>query len=466
MKNIQSFLLLLVALLGLSSCDSFLNVEPQTQIPSEQVLTSGTNVESVLIAAYSDLVSGNFLGSRVQRYSEILGDNIALGEISFNATDFTGQVAFRSTNILNKDIDDMWLTAYRAISRANAVIFAVETGTITDGTPDEEQEIWRGEALFIRAVAHFELTRLFSQPYSNNPNTDLGIPVRIEFLSSDQKLPRATVAQVYDQVEIDLSDAVDALPANNGNRASEWVAKAYLARVLFDKLDYENAFVVAQDVIENSGIGLSGNVLTPFRNVGNVNALGGVIFQIVTGGNSFGDFRLISQRFSIAQGSNSAFDIIVASMNDERSSEGFLSEAGDRVFSNKWDANVLNIPIIRIAEMYLIHAESAVRLTTPDLLAAASSYNALRGFYVSPFTPVTFNSASAALTLIQRERRIELVFEGDRYHDLRRRRVEGFGEVRAGTDVLRSAVDYNSPQNLFKIPVSETSGNPNLVQNP
>lgn len=460
-KSIFIFTLIIVVA---SSCNNFLEIRPQAQIPSSAALSSGQNVEATLISAYSELVSDGFLGKNMRLYSELLADNIALDETTLSSTDFTGQVALRNTNILNKDVDNLWASGYRAISKANAVINAVDSKSITDNTVVATQAQWKAEALFIRAVAHFELVRIFGQPYSNAPTTDLGVPIRIKSLTADEKLPRATVDQVYAQVITDLIASATNLPDANGNRTNKWAAKGYLARVYFNKLDYNNAFTTADEII-TQGFGITGTPTTPFRNVGNVSPTGGVLFQLVSGGNSFGDFRPATKRWSISQGSGSLYsDLNSSGASDYRFSTMVMAD-GSRQYSTKWDANIINPPIIRMGEIYLIHAESAVNKSSVDLNTASSSYNIVRGFAVTGFTPVTFADNASALNAIRTERRLELLFEGDRYHELKRLKTASFGLVQSGASVIREAKAYNDASWLLKIPVSETSGNPSIVQN-
>jgi starch-binding outer membrane protein, SusD/RagB family len=449
-------------LLVVFSCNDILEIEPKAQIPSDAALSNGSNVEATLISAYSELVSDNFLGFRTRFYSELLSDNIGLSEVTLSSTDFTGQVALRNSNILNKDIDGVWSAAYRSISRANAVINAIDQNLIKDATTEVSKQKWKAESLFIRGVAHFELMRLFAQPFSNNPTTDLGIPIRIKDLTADEKLPRSTVSQVYDQVILDLTNAAEGLPDQNGNRADKWAAKAFLARVYFNKLDYQNAFTTAGEIIAE-GFQLSGDPNTPFRNNGNVAPSGGVLFQVVGGGNSFGGFRPASLQWSLNQSPNGILQALFdRGVNDFRSTVFFTA---NRYFSLKWDEDIINPPIIRMSEIYLIHAESAVSKPTPDLSVAATSFGIVRGFSDSSFTPVTFANTTVALTTIQAERRVELYFEGDRYHELKRLKSPSFGEVRSGANVIREAKPFNDASWLLKIPVSETSGNPAIIQN-
>jgi starch-binding outer membrane protein, SusD/RagB family len=457
------YLSLFVLLFG-SSCSDFLELDPKEQIPTEAALQNGNNVESTLLSAYGELASDNFLGLRVRLYSELLSDNIGLNEVTLSATDFTGQVALRNTNILNKDVDAVWSTAYRAISRANSVIDAVDRKLITYNATVDQQIEWKAEAQFIRAIAHFELTRLFGKPYSNAPSSDLGVPLRTVALTVDEKLPRATVEQVYTKVIADLTEAIENLPPSNGNRASSWAAKGYLARVYFNMLDYNNAFEITTEIIDE-GFVLEGDPLTSFGNSGNVDPDGGVLFQLVSGGNSFGAFRPSSNQWSISTASNGPFDLISGRGADDFRFDEMVVSSGIRQFSTKWDENVINPPIIRMAEIFLIHAESAASKSIIDLAQASSSYNEVRGFAETGFTPVTFTIVEDALEAIQEERRIELLFEGDRYHELKRLKTASFGQVGTGANIIREAKPYNDASWLLKIPVSETSGNPNIVQN-
>lgn len=449
-----------------TSCTNFVEINPIEQIPSEFVLTSAKNVEAILTNAYSNLADGRFLGGRVQNYTELIGDNIALNEIAFSETDFTGQVAFRNTNILNKDVDDMWSTAYRAINASNAVIEAIDQKRMTDAPPVATQNRWKGEALYIRAVAHFELMRLFSQPYSNGNGANLGIVLRVKYLTQDEKQPRATVNEVINQVITDLQAASSLLPTSfNGNRATQWAAKAHLVRVYFEKLDYANALTTANDIITNGGFSLTGTKYGAFRNVSTGAPNNAVIWQLINGGNPFSGYRPASNFFSIGQGTGSLQAALTESgANDYRAGSNGVVNSGARAFSNKWDANNLNIPFLRYAEVLLSRAEAAAQQN--DLVKAAEAYNMVRGFNVSPYTNVTFATQALALEAIRKERRIELMFEGDRYNELRRLKTPSMSEVRSNATIIRPAVPYDSPKLLLKIPSSELSGNDAIVQNP
>jgi hypothetical protein len=104
--------------------------------------------------------------------------------------------------------------------------------------------------------------------------------------------------------------------------------------------------------------------------------------------------------------------------------------------------------------MHLIRAE-AVLLAGGNAADAFDSYNALRiRAYGTNYVPETV-ALNDLLDSVRNERRRELCFEGDRYHNLKRLKLP-----------LRDGVAWNSDAPIFKIPADEVSGNGLMVQNP
>jgi hypothetical protein len=117
-----------------------------------------------------------------------------------------------------------------------------------------------------------------------------------------------------------------------------------------------------------------------------------------------------------------------------------------------------NIPVIRIAEMFLIRAEANLLGASPDENAARADLNAIRTR--CGLTALDGTTTGAALvTELFAERRRELAFEGHRLFDLTRR----------GLDVLKpggNVIEYEDFRVLANVPLAEVQGNPNLEQNP
>lgn len=127
----------------------------------------------------------------------------------------------------------------------------------------------------------------------------------------------------------------------------------------------------------------------------------------------------------------------------------------------------VDVPLFRLAEMYLIYAEAAIRANSaPDIATAVGYINALR---TRAYTNSSGNITAGQLTLdfILDERARELYWEGFRRTDLIRynRFTEGTylwpwkGGVAGGTGVA-------SFRNLYPIPSRDINANTNLRQNP
>jgi starch-binding outer membrane protein, SusD/RagB family len=121
--------------------------------------------------------------------------------------------------------------------------------------------------------------------------------------------------------------------------------------------------------------------------------------------------------------------------------------------------NLDNIPVIRIAEVYLNRAEAMATPGSPVFNEAAA---------LADLNKIATNRGLTAFTLtgsdlyeeIIRQRRIELAFEGHRFFDLKR----------LGRDIVKTPhyvnLNFTDTRILAPIPQREVDGNKNLAQNP
>jgi hypothetical protein len=458
MKTIHIFTIIIFTL-AVAGCKKYLEIKPVNEQPDTEVLKTKANVQAVLYSAYDRTQSDLFVGGRALIASELYSDNIDMTTASFVASQDYGPFTNRNFGIFNNVSRNVWTTGYGAIYNANIVIDAVDKNLFADAS-DAEKVLLRAEALFLRALAHHNLVRLFALPYSNNPTTDPGVPIRITRPTPDEALlpqARAKVTEVYQQIITDLKAAELALPATNNGRATSWAAKALLARVYFDMGDYNNAYTYSNDVITNGGFTLGASVTLPFRNVGPTQASGGVIFQII---NISGDDNSSKLRgeFWNSTPANIIFYIDPAfyasfAATDARRNLLINPPGATKGYSLKYmGSNAVNIPVIRLAEMYLTRAESAVRKGGYVAANVRADYNNLRVLAGLP-PDITSSTDPALLTAIQSERRFELATEGDRYYELRRLKQQIRG------------LPFNDKTQLLKIPDSETRANQTIEQN-
>ncbi len=480
----KKYIILFMALGLFASCEKFLDVKPISEKPDTEVLNEIKNVRQLLFASYNSIQDKDFYGKEIIRINELFGDNL-----NFNFITGGDRESFFDRNfpVFNSPGGGIWEKGYTAIYRSNIIINTVENNMFP--ASDLDKNNLKGEALFIRALAHFELVRMFAQPYSNSPQTDPGIPIRIKALTPNEAqvmVPRNSVAEVYSQIIKDLSAASSLLSEDLGaGRANKWVAKALLARVYFNMNDFASASANAQDVINSGkyslGSGVKG-ITDPFRN-----GTTGTVFSIDnrTGATGSDELRYLywdkpgtTPTYSLdTNGVNSIYHLLqqyggarftqlYVDTAKEKSHIDSVTTPGKKVkvidhpavtrpHSNKFRgpdslATVpVNVPVIRLAEMYLTRAESNAELGKYS--EARADYNLLR---VLAGLPEDVSTPDAGLRdRIRIERRVELALENDRFYELKRQKSSNI-----------KGVAYNDKR-ILRIPISETNGNPNFQQN-
>ncbi len=447
MKN-KIFSILLTGLILMVGCKKPLDVELAQSVDVKDALKTSNDVQAALIGSYSDMGAADLYGGRVYVNTELLGNN---DEIGWAGT-FQGltQIYNQTIPVDNGFVTNTWLTGYRTINDVNNVLSAL--GVVT---PNQANRV-EGEAKFIRGTVYFDLVRLFGNSWNDGtPANNPGVPLVLtpttpeKVLSGGSAIARSSVMQVYDQVIKDLTDAEAKLPVSNGFFATKNAAAAMLARVYLQKGDYANALQASNRVIASNRYKLNTEYSAEFPSSPNGPlAFGNTkedIFMIqVTATQGVNDFNTF---FSL----NGRGDIYI---NDSHLA---LYEAGDQRFdlfdlnnaaTTKFDNAYGNVHISRLAEMYLIRAESNFRLSSATGATPTDDVNTIRNRAGLPsLTLVT-------LADILQERKVELAFEGFLLHDAKRLKNNV------------GALPYNSNKLVFPIPDRERRVNSNLTQNP
>lgn len=440
--RISTALLLFVA----TGCQKKLDITPRQSIDEQEALNTHSGVLTALNGAYSNLGGAAFYGGDVMIYSDLLAD---AGELRWSGT-FAGltQIYNKTIPKNNGFVRDTWLQGYRVINDVNNVLSALP---VVDAAQKDRVE---GEAKFIRGTVYFELVRLFAKAWNDgNPANNPGVPIVLtptRSVTEENKVARNTVAQVYEQVLKDLTDAEAKLPASNGFYATKNAAAAMLARVYLQKADYSNAADAANRVITSGRYSLTSTFAGAFPASASA--------QVP---NTSEDIFAI--QITTTQGANSYFTYYSPAGRgdiDIRPAHLALYEAGDArraftvssggsIYSAKHNSRFANVRVIRLAEMYLIRAEANFRLGTTVGDTPLNDINRIRTR--AGLAPLT--AAELTLDKILMERKLELAFEGQLLHDVKR--LQGT----VGT------LAWNSPKLVLPIPEREIIANPNLSQN-
>ena len=157
-----------------------------------------------------------------------------------------------SRNIASSTTEYTWELGYRVIGNCNKINEIIQ-GLGNEST--REQTIMMGENYYLRALSYFLLVNEFAQPYSNNPTQNPGLPLKLTSDPNDLPQSRSTVAEVYDQVVLDLKDAITYLTLQQGETpksniyATKEAAEALLARVYLYMENWDGAWEMANKVI-------------------------------------------------------------------------------------------------------------------------------------------------------------------------------------------------------------------------
>lgn len=465
-----------------AGCKKVLNIKETDFIDGNIALTTVANNESALIGAYATVNSNMAIYMNAE-----LSDEVRPGEFYVNATDHEWQ--FTSTDIGIRDNYTAVTPLYRVIDRVNRVLKALPEADSTRAGDLTLKVRLRAEALFLRAYAHFELTRFYSGNYDPN---GLAMPFMDTPSFGEDAIvfekPRDKMGPYFDRIKADIAEAKPGLPATNADatRANRIAAAGLQARVALYMQDWANAITFSTEFInalplasrtDFPGIWTDANnseVAWKIKRTADNNRIGS-IFR-ATSSTVSGNVKVGTIFYAPSAKLWNTFD----QANDIRFSsylrdEPLLTADGGRPsrivakyrggnYTTPTE-NVADGKIFRTGEMYLIRAEA--KAETNDLAGAAADINALRTARITGYTPIAaYATKEAAIADIMLERFKELAFEGHRLWDLRRKNLP---VERLAADAP-TAASRTLPAGDFRfvlpIPDTEMKANPLLVQNP
>ncbi|SMC68116.1 RagB/SusD family nutrient uptake outer membrane protein [Pedobacter nyackensis] len=450
-KNIIKVVVVLAVLAGTGTgCKKFLDSPPASKLPEEEALADEAGVRTILTGAYQ-IVGGDFMfGGRTKIMSELVADQLDGTQLS---GDF-GETFQRKSSIFGEYKRDLYTQSYQGIYRANTVL------KYLDKVSPANRDNVEGQALFIRALIHFELVKLFGQPYGfNADNSQFGIPIRLT-ATAESKV-RSTVKQVYDQIIADLKLAETKMLDNNAGFADKWAAKGLLAKVYFQMNDFPNAYNYANQVISTNKYLLDATYETRFSEGLSKES----VFQIIStrgvyeaGGhlrdNMRSTFTVPTIRFTKA-----TFDL-VNTPNDIR--KAFIDgvKYPGLYALTKYNKDRFNIPVVYLTELKLIRAESAAESNTNLDVAIKDVNDIMNRAYAGAKTIPLNSSAAFIITNARLERNLEFIGEGVRLSEIKRIGARG------GENVDKRGSVWNCPGFILQFPQEEMATNLNFQRNP
>ncbi|HVG13573.1 MAG TPA: RagB/SusD family nutrient uptake outer membrane protein [Chitinophagaceae bacterium] len=480
LTNISFALLLLVSF---ASCkkDDVVDLEPIDLIPSERAFLTFNDITTGLNGVY-----GTWQARRSTHLTSFITDEVRLGtgtsyrnigNILFNFQYVSDAQDFRDT-----ETGGVFTNLYQVIDRANRVLELMVPVPTTSAAEAALKNQYRGELLGLRALAHLELLRWYAATVQYSPDAP-GIVIQSEYVKSvSTYFPgRSKQSEVVTFINKDLDEAKTLIPTSftDISRLTRNAITASQVRVAQHTGNWQIVVDRATEVLASQPITprasyaalwttrtLASNQSTEViwkLNVqqANLGLAVGSLFQDLNGAvQAAPSLKLINSYDKVNDIRYPTFFTAPTTA----APTGLIAKYGAVVGSNNENFQY-DIKMIRSSEILLARAEAYAELN--QFTPANADLALLRNNRISGYSHVAITNKQALIDEILLERYRELAYEGQRYHDLRRRSLPisrnaaDIGGISTSQTLLSTDAKY-----LLPIPQQETFANPNIGQNP
>lgn len=465
----------IIACILLSSCGNgwLDDAEPRTGTSTEEAIKRLEDAQYALNGLYYTLRQYEYYGARFTYYGDVTADDMQ----AYSSSKRCGKYYLFTLNNETTP-SNFWDMPYKLIRNIHDVLNSIgniDQTNFTDAQKAQVRDV-RGQALAMRAMAHFDLVKLHGNPYTKDNGASLGVPIITAKYDYDYFPKRNTVAEVYNQVILkDLEESLNYLGTDKKsgklNKYGAWLllARAYLYMNNNDKA-YEEATKLITEA-ESKGYKLWSR--DEYPTIWSKENTSELFLELVVKAEEGSSSK---EMIGYLMWESGYKDIILTSSfvsfidkDQEDIRRTVITKVGSRNYLLKYPGNdgenptYANIPVLRLSEAYLIAAEAAVKES--DNPNALKYLNAI----VERANPTKTVTGSVTLDRVLDERRKELVGEGHRFFDIMRndKRVErtGSSHLSALKDEAKS-FDRDYFKTLLAIPKGEMDANPNMKQNP
>ncbi|MEL7159937.1 MAG: RagB/SusD family nutrient uptake outer membrane protein [Bacteroidota bacterium] len=483
MKLIPYTCLITLCVLLTGSCKDFLTITPQDELSRTEVFSTIRGADAAVVGLYNLLGGESYYQLRAPIYADLLTNleprddenSVSIEDISGLRTEYIKLYALdMGQDYAFTQIDNLYRAAYTLIYQANDIIRGLNE--LAGGTEAQRNSL-RGEALAMRAIAHFDLLRIFAQAPGFSPDgSHPGIALVTATPEAFDRPARATVAEGYARVRADLATAAELITPSLSRRSfgNIWLTPTVVyglaARVASYQEDWDAVISWSDRYLAATQLELTPTerYVEEWRE--------GTVREIEWGLDfrrkiSEGDGSFITSPALIC-GSNNGEPYLQVSRDlinrfptdDLRADLVSIGPEGDRL-TDKWTLlrnQVRDVPMLRVSEIYLLRAEAYAALGRED--AANADYHTIH-LRANPNDNPTNLTGTALRDAIRTERRLELAFEGHHFFDLGRWGTNLDRDDCAALVVICS-LSYPADRYAAPIPLEAILRNPNLSQNP
>lgn len=446
----------------LTGCNDFLDIKPK----GEKIPKTVTDYETLLNYESVQKVSDT--------YPTYLTDDVYLPDVAQGtATPGLNSVEQSILNLylFKKDVfgeaqdDGFWFASYNRIYYYNTVIDNIMNA---EGPSEQQKHSIRAEALISRALEYLYLVNGYAKHYDvRTAETDPGVPLILDEDISKKDLVRASVKDVYAQIQSDLQAALPNLPVQpkgNAFRASKAAGYGILAKMYLYMGNYTEALKAANEVlaINNSLLDLKKYAVVKVQSsIGRTN----VPQDIDNPENIY--IKFAPYVYGLSSKVFGSDELISLFSEDDMRLQIYFTKNFRNIPTDKyvWAPYLRANLAVSSPEIYLIAAECEARKGSVE--RAMTLINKLRDNRIKNNTDVVATDRNDALQKVLEERRRELAMSGMvRYIDLKRLNQESqFAKtVTHVTGEGTFSLEPNSPLYVLPIPAKVMRFNKNSMK--
>lgn len=481
MKKISVYIIALASFTALS-CKDFLDVKPTNSTDSSLTIQTEADAKVMINGLTILMADANLYGRNFMLYGDSKGGDVTI------ASQGRGLDALYVFNhsVNNNNYSGFWSDGYNCILQANNIIKSIEA--LQEAGTALELDDYKAQALTLRALLHFDLVRLYAPSFTEDQNA-LGIPIVTELLDASAQPSRASLTEVYGQILADLNAAGSLLSKEKSDGYVNYYAnRAILSRVYMTMANFDDAFLAAQEIIEAGLYTLYSNQnwvdswktqygtesifeITLAKDQGDLGS-GALGFYYLRSGenNALGNFTASDYFLERLEQDQEDVRWGVFTQDELERQAACYKYVGsvDKDGDGKETYTAVNIKVIRLSEIYLNAAESALKKSSPDAAKASEYLNEIRK-RAPNLAPATSASVSEAMILDEKSK--ELYAEGQRYWDMiRTDKTITFNDEHVGVALQHreKSIDRTFYKAILPIPQTELDANPALAaeQNP
>lgn len=457
--------------LSVSSCSGFLEVEDKGKATIPSFLADPDGLYAALVGSYNETY--DYYDNEFGKYADAAGNMIQMNTTVAEMLDIYNYNSDASNETSSSSY--IWRRIYVAMANVNNIL---EYGPqVRADYPAQRDKVDRtmGEAHFLRALSHFDLCRVFAQPYNYIEGaTHLGVPVLRKTPGPDDNPARKPVAEVYKSINEDLDSAASCLKTK-AQRGEKYVSLqavyALKSRVALYMEDWQSAIDNAQKALtaNATAAGVVADRLATAdeyaKQFDNLGYTGEIIFRL-SGADKKGKLKSFYESTGIPA------DTLCSLYDAADIRTALLYNAGVkqcRKYSastspdNKTDRD--DPIVLRLSEVYLNIAEAS---------AMTGDYPSARQ-YLLPIVQRAIGEVkgkalvdecpdSQLLDLVKKERVKELCFENHNFFDITRWKQNLVRQAKTTSTV--KMLTYPNDRFVQPIPLAELNANKNMQPNP